>query len=161
MYNKSVVAISKFPSTMEDCLTNIPTVCVEKDRLVLFVSITVFIYLFIFNWGKSGENKRKNNNARACDIVHTKLVGASVNDNNKHVSTIWGDYNVCAKELFLSGFYCFLSSSKTSFLCFSRCRIITEKRRLGVSFIKWIQQMFKSNLWELKRRYFLKNLICF
>lgn len=46
------------------------------------------IYLFIFNRGKSGENKRKNNNARACDIVHTKLVGASVNDNNKHVSTI-------------------------------------------------------------------------
>lgn len=47
MYNKSVVAISKFPSTMEDCLTNIPTVCVEKDRLVLFVSITIFIYLYL------------------------------------------------------------------------------------------------------------------
>lgn len=161
MYNKSVVAISKFPSTMEDCLTNPLYVWKKTDWSFLFQLQYLFIYLFIFNWGKSGENKRKNNNARACDIVHTKLVGASVSDNNKHVSTIWGDYNVCAKELFLSGFYCFLSSSKTSFLCFSRCRIITEKRRLGVSFIKWIQQMFKSNLWELKRRYFLKNLICF
>lgn len=56
MYNKSVVAISKFPSTMEDCLTNIPTVCVEKDRLVLFVSI---IYLFIFNRGKVERTKER------------------------------------------------------------------------------------------------------
>lgn len=56
MYNKSVVALSKFPSTVEDWLTNIPTVCVEKDRLVLFVLI---IYLFIFNRGQVERTKER------------------------------------------------------------------------------------------------------
>lgn len=72
MYNKSVVAISKFPSTMEDCLTNPLYVWKKTDWSFLFQLQYLFIYLFIFNWGKSGENKRKNNNARACDIVHTR-----------------------------------------------------------------------------------------
>lgn len=48
MYNKSVVAISKFPSTMEDCLTNIPTVCVEKtDWSFLFQLQYLFIFLYL------------------------------------------------------------------------------------------------------------------
>lgn len=56
MYNKSVVAISKFLSTIEDWLTNIPTVCVEEDRLALFVLI---IYLFIFTRGQVERTKER------------------------------------------------------------------------------------------------------
>lgn len=47
MYNKSVVAISKFPSTMEDCLTNPLYVWKKTDWSFLFQLQYLFIYLYL------------------------------------------------------------------------------------------------------------------